>query len=315
LSDPTQNQYLSRTIISSLHSKNQYSITILTYPSQTPFLPPTTKPTDITHKTTSFTSTHLEDVFCGQDVVISTIAPNDYELQENIINGCVAAGVPRFIPNEFGLDSQNCVIREKLPAYDAKARVSDYLCSLQKDGGSEQGKFIEWVALGVGTVLDQDLLSGKLGVDLKWQSASFPGDSPNDLFLATSLRRVGELVSSVLERWDVVKNSYVYAAGCITSAQQVIDLLEREMQVKFLVGQADQGDLEKEAERMVKGGWPDAGWGLLERSMLFDRDAGKAFIGRKGCMTLGLDREKIGDIIAIAVHEWKHTERGDCGCS
>jgi hypothetical protein len=310
-----QNHFLSRTILSSLHPKNKYTITILTYPAQTPFLPPTIKATDITHKTTTFTSASLEEIFCGQDVVISTIAPNDYELQKTIIDACVAASVSRFVPNEFGLDSQHRGVREKLPAYNARARASSYLRSLQKNCGTDEIGALEWTALATGTILDQDLLSGKLGIDLKWQSASLSGNSANDLFPATSLHRIGELVASMLERWDTVKNSYIYAAGCITSAQQIIDLLEQEMGVKFAVGQADTGDLEREAERMVKGGWPDAGWGLLERIMLLDEDAGKAFRGKGGCEALGFESERAEDVIAGAVHEWMHTEKGDCGCS
>jgi hypothetical protein len=244
-------------------------------------------------------------------VVISTIAPNDYDLQKTIIDACVTAKIRRFVPNEFGLDSQNHRIRDKLPAYDARARVIEYLRSPE----IKDGRNLEWVAFATGTILDEDLLSGKVGIDLKWQSASLPCQDLNQSVSATSLARVGELVSSIFEHWESVKNSFIYAAGCMTSAQEIIDLLEKEMGVEFVVGIAATEDIEKEALKMVKGGWPDAGWNLLERSLLFDGDAGKAFLMNHGYEALGVGQEQVGDIVKSAVHKWRHTERGDCGCS
>jgi hypothetical protein len=73
--------------------------------------------------------------------------------------------------------------------------------------------------------------------------------------------------------------------------------------------------LEREAERMVKCGWADAGWGLQERNLVLDEDAGTAFRGKGGSKVLGLEKEMIGDVVANAVQEWIHTEKGDCGCS
>jgi hypothetical protein len=135
-------------------------------------------------------------------------------------------GVQKFIPNEFGQNSQHRGVREKLPA-----KINDYLRSFQK----ARGNSVEWVGIATGTILDQDLLSEKLGIDLKWQSASVHGDSPTLLILATSLHRIGQLVSRILECWNFAKNSYVHATGCITSARQIVDLLEREMNVRFFV--------------------------------------------------------------------------------
>jgi hypothetical protein len=155
-----------------------------------------------------------------------------------------------------------------------------------------------------------------LGVDLKWQSASLPsGLSTADVFPATSLERIGTLISRVIERWLCVRNSYVYAAGCLTTTSQVIELLETETGANFVVGEADAGEWEREAEKMVRSGWPDAGWGLLERAALFDGTAGRAFRGTAGNAVLGVESEDIGDLIRKAVHEWKHSEKGDCGCS
>jgi hypothetical protein len=223
----------------------------------------------------------------------------------------VAANTPRFIPNEFGLDSQIRSIRDKLPAYDARARVIEYLRAPEiNDRGG-----LEWVALATGTRLDEDLLSGSLGIDLKGQSASLPCQNLNQSFPVISLARSGELVSHILEHWESVKTSFLYVAGCMTSAQQVIDHLEKEMGVNFVVGTAETEDLEKEALKMVKAGWPDAGWNLLERSLLFNGDAGRAFLENDGCQALGVDKELVGDIVKSAVHKWKHTEKGDCGCS
>jgi hypothetical protein len=74
--------------------------------------------------------------------------------------------------------------------------------------------------------------------------------------------------------------------------------------------------LVREAERRQTSGFPDAAWILLERSVLYDRDIGgvRSFLAHPMNGKLGLEAEKVEDIVRSAVHEWKHSEKGDCGC-
>jgi hypothetical protein len=175
---------------------------------------------------------------------------------------------------------------------------------------------LDYVALAVGTLLDHELLNGKLGFDLKWHSASVPGDA-RTRFPATSLARVGELITAALSRWSKVKNSYLYANGCITSAEEVVDYLCKETKAEWVVDYTVPREAMRSAEKMLQGGWPDAGWTLVERTIIFDPEVGgaKTFLDSEGNRQLGLKSENVEQIIHRVVHEWQHTEKGDCGCS
>jgi hypothetical protein len=68
---------------------------------------------------------------------------------------------------------------------------------------------------------------------------------------------------------------------------------------------------------MLKSGWPDAGWTLMERIVCYDPElnASRPFLEQVANGVLGLSKERIENIIDFAVHEWRHTTQGVCGCS
>ncbi|KAF2420980.1 isoflavone reductase family protein [Tothia fuscella] len=304
------NQYLSRTIIAALSRTRRYKITVLTYEHQEPYLPHDVAVSDITHKTTNFTADSLSNALLGKDVVISTLRPGDLDLQTRIINASIATGVKRFIPNEYGYDTRNTTVQERLPAYKTRASILTYIEKLQTENK------IEYIALSVGTILDQTLLSGSLGFNLKWQSATLAGNG-GDIFPVTSLRRVGDIVASVLECWNHVRNSYLDVNGCSTSAKELVGCLERVMGKEWVVSYSNVDDLVAEAGRRLERGFPDAAWVLLERSIVFGGDAGGSRAEEEEGWVrerLGLRKENVEEIVRGAVHEWEHSERGGCGC-
>lgn len=73
----------------------------------------------------------------------------------------------------------------------------------------------------------------------------------------------------------------------------------------------------REAERRLKGGWPDAGWGLIERCAIFDPEVrnAKAFVESDVNGVVELRAESAEEIVKETVHPWKHQDKGDCGCS
>ncbi|KAK5188077.1 hypothetical protein LTR16_008793, partial [Cryomyces antarcticus] len=162
----------------------------------------------------------LTAAFKGQDLVISTGSGGDFELQARIIDAAIAAGVARFIPAEFGHDSRNERVQERLPPSKQRALVIEYLQSKAIEGD------IEWTALAVGVLLDERLRSGDLGFELAWQSATVHGTG-DEHFAATSFERVGVAVASILLRWEDVKDRYLYCSGCSVTANEIVRALEK----------------------------------------------------------------------------------------
>ncbi|EON69313.1 hypothetical protein W97_08573 [Coniosporium apollinis CBS 100218] len=204
---------------------------------------------------------------------------------------------------------------------EANGRCNDCVCgeahgqgiSVQTTSGFENE--FEWVGVAVGCILDQKLISGDLGFDLKWQSATVHGTG-KERFAVTSLARVGEVVARVVERWELVKNQYLYAAGCITTADEILGCLEKAMGKRWTVGHVETEQCVREGEQRIRSGFPDAGMFLIERSVLYDEELGavKAFEEKDAKSALDLKAEDLDHLVSHAVHDFEHHGKADCGC-
>jgi hypothetical protein len=285
-------------------------MSILTYPSHSPYLPKHIPLSAIFHKTSDFTSSSLESVFAGHDLIISTISGGDYDLQIRIIDAAVASGVRWFMPHEFGQDSLNKSVQERIPRSMVRAKVIDYLRHV-----SDTISAFEWVAVATGCILDSMLISGDLGFDLQWQSASIHGTG-NERFAATSLTRAGAVTANVIRNWNRVKNQYIYAAGVLVSANEILDSLERLTGSTWSAGFSDVEGCIREGESRIERGFPDAGMFLMERSILYDEqlDAVRAFQDQDAKGILQLEPEDVNTIVGEALHSLEHRGKPGCGC-
>ena len=244
------------------------------------------------------------------DLVISTVHGGNFETQKEIIDCAVETGVPRFIPSEFGQDSLNEKVQERLPPSRERARTIEYLRTLSGDGR------ISWVALATGVVLDRGLLRGNLGFDIKWQSATLNGQG-HERFAASSAAWIGMVVNAVMQHWRDVQNQYLYVAGLITTGNEVISALQEASGKTFAVGRQDPADSIKEADKRIEQGYPDAGMFLYERSVMYDETlaAVKPFEDADAKTKLGVDGEALTALIKSVMHEHEHHGgKADCGC-
>ncbi|KAK5115723.1 hypothetical protein LTR62_000812 [Meristemomyces frigidus] len=243
------------------------------------------------------------------DIIISTSNGGDFAFQRLLIDTAISAGVQRFVPAEFGQDSLNERLQERLPPSRVRARVVEYLRECARLGS------IEWVGVATGVALDEGIGGGKLGFDLKWHSATI-GLGP-ELFAASSTAFIGRAVGAVLERWEEVRNQYLYCAGLRTTADEVLASLVRITGRKWEAGRTEVEDMVREGESRIARGFPDAGMFLMERSVLYDGALGavRPFIEEDAKGLLGLDGEELEGAVGAAVHRYKHYGKEDCGCS
>ncbi|KAG9186276.1 hypothetical protein G6011_02832 [Alternaria panax] len=290
---------------------HRYQVTVLTYPSQTLSLPHHVTPSDVQHKRSDYTSASLQSAMTGQDLIISTMSGGDAEQQIRIIDAAIAAGVNRFIPDEFSHDSENKQIQARIPKYAGRTKVIAHLQKMRKDHPD-----FEWTAVATGYTLDTQLISGNMGVDMEWHSATIHGMG-TEPFAASSLERVGQVVGRVIAHWNEVKSQYIYAAGVITSANEVLRSAEKATGRDFTVGNYEVEECIAEGEKRIEKGYPDSGMFLLERSVLYDEtlEASRPFKERSANNILGLSPESVEDIVTIAYHDFKHHGKPGCGCS
>ena len=253
----------------------------------------------------------MKSAFTGQDLIIGTTAGGDFHQQISIIDAAIAAGVKRFMPNEFGHDTLNKGIEARIIKSAGRAKVLQYLQKVSTDMPD-----FEWVGVATGYTLDTGLISGNLGFDLEWHSATIHGIG-TETFAASSLQRVGQVVARVISNWKEVKNQYIYAAGALTSANEILRSAEMATQREFTVGNYDVEDCIREGEARIQRGHPDSGMFLLERSILYDEQLGAAepFQSRSSNKLLHLEPESVERIVANAYHDLKHHGRPGCGCS
>jgi hypothetical protein len=311
-----QNWDLCRAIINTLvPSTAQQSparhLTVLTNPSQSLSLPPHVSTDAVQHRKSDFSPESLQLAFAGQDLVISTMAGGDSEQQNRIIDAAVAAGVKRFIPHEFGHDTMNRAIRRRIVKYAGRAKVVDHLQQVSKSNPD-----FEWAAAATGCTLDTTLISGDLGFDFEWQSATIHGIG-TELFPASSLQRVGQVVASMIQHWSAVRNQYIYAAGVLTSANEILRSAEKAMRREWTVGNYDVEECIREGETRIQRGYPDSGMFLLERSVLYDEvlRAEEPFQTRSANGILQLAPESVETIVAQAYYDLQHHGKPGCGCS
>ena len=244
------------------------------------------------------------------DLVIDTLTAVHFDAQKPIMDAAVEHNVPRFVPSEYGHDSLNKQLQDRLPPYRERARAIKYLQQLSKDSK------IEWAAFATGAVLDRGILSGNLGFDVKWQSASLAGDE-NVPFAGSSSPWTGKVMAAIIQHWEEVKNQYLYTAGLTTTARDIIRSLEKDRNKQFAVGKGNVKETVQEAERRIKSGFPDAGMFLMERSVFYEEEMGavKPFQDGDAKERLGLQGERLEDIIKAVMHDYEHHGgHAGCGC-
>jgi hypothetical protein len=266
----------------------------------------------IKHAKSDFSSQSLRSVFAGQDLVISTMSGGDYELQIKLIDALIAADVRHFIPHEFGQDTMNERIQARSQKSAGRAKVLEYL----QARSSKAKPDLDWIGIATGYTLDTNLISGDLGFDMEWHSATIHGIG-TELFAVSSLERVAQVVLRVVQQWDQIKSHYIYAAGVVTSAHEILRCAENATGREWTAGNYDIEDSVKEGTVRIQRGFPDAGMALLERSVLYDKelDASAPFQSASSNRLLRLQTESVQDIVDKAYHDLQHYGRPGCACS
>jgi hypothetical protein len=99
---------------------------------------------------TDYSKPSLLSAFKGQDAVVNTITMPDFEEQKKMIDIAVEAGVKRFIPAEFGIDTSKEEAVEIMTFLKMKPQIIQYLRSIQDKitwTGIITGPFFDWYVM------------------------------------------------------------------------------------------------------------------------------------------------------------------------
>jgi uncharacterized protein YbjT (DUF2867 family) len=150
----------------------------------------------------------------GAEVVISCLATLAIGSQTPLIDASVAAGVRRFIPAEFGMDSRNplCVV---LPVCAPKVDTQKYL---QEKANSNRG--FSYTGIANGLFLDWGLRVGFILNPASHAATLYNGgDVP---FSTTTLADVAKAILGVIKNQDQTANRILYIHSAVTTQNKLI---------------------------------------------------------------------------------------------
>lgn len=199
----------------------------------------------------------LVNAFTGQDAVISTIGAVALSDQTKLIDAAIEAGVQRFIPSEFGSDTQNEKSAE-LAIFKGKVAIKKYLEKKAAEGkitwtGLVNGPFLDWgMSLPPPPLLpvhcadrySTGLKVGFLGFNTADKKATLY-DGGSRPFSVTTLPDIGRAVVAILSHPEETKNRYVYVNSAVVTQREILAAYEKLTGAKWEIEEKDTAEVEK----------------------------------------------------------------------
>lgn len=218
-----------------------FNVTALTRESSS-----STFPAGVTVKKVDYESVDsLKAALQGQDAVVSAAATPAVGKQYPIVDASVAAGVKRFVPSEFGINTRTVQDQGLKTILGGKVQVLDYI--IKK---SEENPSFTWTAFTNGLFFDWGLRLSGLGFDKATKKAAIvdSGDTP---FFASNLSFIGKAVAASLARADQTANQYLSIASVTTTQNQLLRIVEEESGAQWQREPVKSSDLTKIGEEKL----------------------------------------------------------------
>ncbi|KAG0648086.1 Bifunctional pinoresinol-lariciresinol reductase 2 [Hyphodiscus hymeniophilus] len=265
-----------------------FKVTVLSRASSASTFPSTVR----THKTDYGSSESLAEAFKGQDAVVSVITTAAASEQQKIVDAAVKAGVKRFIPSEYGVNTQHMEggIAKIL---NGKKATMDLL----KKHAAENATF-SWTGLSNSMFFDWGLKVGSLGFSLREKTAII-FDSGNEPFNGTNVGTIGLAIASILQHPAKTANRYLNIASFTTTQNTLLKILEEETGEEWTVTHLKTDDSFKSAEeKLAKGDY--SAFGDYLKPHLYGDGKGHANVPLAN-EELGLPKEDLRETIKMAL--------------
>jgi len=199
-------------VLNALVDSKKFNVTVLTRTSSKGDFPASVKVVPVDYDSVESLTAALR----GQDVVVSTVGPTGLQGQSLVIDAAVAAGVKRFLPSEFGSNTDNPKSKT-LPIFGYKVAIQEYI----EEKAAANPDFT-YTLVRNGPFLDWGINVGFL---IEWQSGK-PRvyDGGDQLFSTTTLHSIGLAVVGVLTHFEETKNRGVFTEDTQVSQNQLLEI-------------------------------------------------------------------------------------------
>jgi uncharacterized protein YbjT (DUF2867 family) len=232
-----------------------------------------------------YTPEGLKEAFKGQDAVVSMVGSMVIEEQLKIADAALAAGVKWFFPSEFGSDLTNPEVVKEVPIFGGKVQVVKHL--------QESQDKMHWTAVINGAFYDWCLQVGFLDIDVPNKKAMLY-DGGNSRFGTTTLASVGKTIVGALKHPAETTNRYIYVASFVTTQNEVLATVEKQLGTKFEVTHISSADVLKSSRAKLDQGDFSAIAPLIKASLYSGRNLGDYPANHKlANEVLGLPKETL----------------------
>ncbi|KAH8882089.1 NmrA-like family protein [Thozetella sp. PMI_491] len=274
-------------IVEALKADPELNITVVSRKSSTGKI---TEGVRVVKVDDTYPQEQLEEVFTGQDAVVMA---NGFQLmgqEGRFAEAAIKAGVQRFIPSEFGSNTQNQKTVSIFPMVAAKAKFT-------KDLQAMEGTGLTWTAICTGMFTDIGLATGFIGFDIKGHKATI-WDDGNHKFSSTTRANVARAVLGVLKNPEATENRYVFVSSFEISFNEILSTLEKAQGVKYAVTKTTTEEAMAEGRAaMASGNMMGAGKLLLAATL--NTGYGNNFAEEEELWNerLGVPREDLNEVI------------------
>ncbi|KAK1972769.1 isoflavone reductase [Colletotrichum sublineola] len=202
---------LGPALLKGLMASNKFNITILTRKAGSQKFPP-----GVTVKEVDYDSLDsLTQALKGQDALVNSTNSFDPKVAIRVVDAAVAAGVYRYIPPDFGADPIRCYV-PSLPVFGIKAMGRQHM---NQKAVENDGKFT-WTIIANGALLDWNIRTSTMGVDVKNKKLTLFNDGEN-VGPYTLLADVAKAVVGTLLHPDETANRVAYIQSTAKSQKQM----------------------------------------------------------------------------------------------
>ena len=275
-------------------------ITILTrQTSSPPTLPPGVKVITLPSYTNH---TAVVAALKGHDVLVSALSTPALDIEPQLVELAIEAGVRRFMPSEYTMDVCDTEYKKVATTPVARRRV-EWAEKLEKIAA--EGK-IEFTTIVPGPFVDYCLETGFWPYDIKGKRATLY-DGGEIKRTGCSLKFTGECVASALRMGEAeTKNRRIRVSEVEYTGKKLLDALEKAEGEKWTVEHKVSRDLLREEEQLMETGKPDeAYYAFVVRGNFDDSPAGLLIDGLEYCKDrdLKVPRRSLVDIVDETVRK------------
>ncbi|KAM0237445.1 hypothetical protein ACHAP5_008996 [Fusarium lateritium] len=203
---------------------------------------------------TEYTLEALTKVLFGQDAVICVVGPAGVKYQVTMIDAAKAAGVKRFIVDDFGWGPDFSSYPEFEPVRAQRTLGVDRA----KEHTNADPTFT-WTGIASGNPIDWAMKRFALmGFDIKNRSAIIY-DGGKEHFTGTTLQGIGQSVVGVLQHPEETANRHVKVFSIKTCQNDLLEAFQKGTGSQWEVKESTTKELIDEGRKKLKegtGGWP-----------------------------------------------------------